>query len=99
MAVLERIGAQLESSSHPHKELVWAVACTAFFGFFCLGELLPESATVDQSLPVIVWSDVAVDSHESPAMIRIHLRDVPSVTSLGKGLTLFLGEQVTPSVQ
>ena len=55
VAVLGCIGAQLESSSHPHKELVWAVACTAFFGFFRLGELLPESSTVDQSLPVIGW--------------------------------------------
>ena len=50
-AVLGRIGAQLESSSHPHKELMWVVACTAFFGFFRMGELLPESATVDQSSP------------------------------------------------
>ena len=78
---------------------MWAVACTAFFGFIHLGELLPESATVDQSSPVILWSDVAVACRESPAMIRINLRDVPSVTSLGKGLTLFLGEQVTPYVQ
>ena len=73
-AVLGRIGAQLESSSHPQKELMWAVACTAFFVFFHLEELLPESATVDQSSPVIVWSDVTVDSRESPAMVRIHLR-------------------------
>ena len=39
-AVLGHIGAQLESSSHSHKELLWAVVCTAFFGFFRLGELL-----------------------------------------------------------
>ena len=89
-AVLGRIGAQLESSSHPHKELMWAVACTAFFGFFRMGELLPESATVDQSSPVIVWSDVAVDSHESPAMVRIHLRR-SKCDQFGKGVDIVLG--------
>ena len=89
-AVLGRIGAQLESSSHPHKELMWAVACTAFFGFFRLGELLPESATVDQSSPVIVWSDVAVDSRESPVMVRIHLRR-SKCDQFGKGVDIVLG--------
>ena len=98
MAAVGRIGAHLESSSHPHKELMWAVACTAFFGFFCMGELLPESTTVDQSSPVIVWSDVAVDNRESPAIVRIHLRR-SKCDQFGKGLTLFWGEQVTPSVQ
>ena len=30
-SVMERIRGQLESSSNPHKELLWAVACTAYF--------------------------------------------------------------------
>ncbi len=37
--VLEQIGAHLAATSHPHKELLWAISCTAFFGFFRLGEL------------------------------------------------------------
>ena len=55
-----------------------------------MGELLPESATVDQSSPVIVWSGVAVDSHESPAMIRIHLRR-SKCHQFGKGVDIVLG--------
>ena len=89
---------------------MWAVACTAFFGFFRLGELLPEPATVDQSSPVIVWSDVAVGSRESPAMVRIHLRH-SKCDQFGKGVDIVLGrtghflcpvtegERVTSSVQ
>ena len=56
--------------------------------FFLLGRA--ESATVDQSSPVIVWSDVAVESRESPAMIRIHLRH-SKCDQFGKGVDIVLG--------
>ena len=44
------IRSRLEESSHSERVLLWAVCCTAFFGFFRLGELLLESMSL---LPVI----------------------------------------------
>lgn len=32
--VLEQIRTNLSDSTHPHKVLIWAIASTAFFGFF-----------------------------------------------------------------
>ena len=89
-SVLERIRVQLNSSCHPHKELMWAVACTAFFGFFRLGELLPGSTALDQHTAVIRWSDVAIDSRENPAMVKIHLRR-SKFDQLGVGADIVLG--------
>ena len=86
---------QLESSSHPHKELMWAVACTAFFGFFRLGELLPGSATVDSATTAITWSDVAVDSRENPAMVKVHLRR-SKCDQFGVGADIILGRTGHP---
>ena len=45
---------------------------------------------MDQSSPVIVWSDVAVGSRESPAMVRIHLR-CSKCDQFGKGVDIVLG--------
>ena len=67
--LLERIRVQLPTMSHPHKELLWAIACTAFFGFFRLGELLLASTNVGQGSAVVEWRDVAVDSRENPLLI------------------------------
>ena len=90
-SVLEQIRRQLESSSHPNKELVWAVACTAFFGFFCLGELLPESASQVSPAASIMWGEVAVDSRENPAMVRIHLKR-SKCDQVGAGADIILSE-------
>ena len=46
---------------------------------------------MDQSSPAIVWSDVAVDSRESPAMIRIHLRH-SKCDQFGKGVDIVFGQ-------
>lgn len=61
----------LFTAEHPDRLVVWAIASTAFFGFFRLGELLPESAGAPHPLS---WGDVAVDSHTHPQMIQIHLK-------------------------
>ena len=42
-AIMHLIRTHLERSDLSHKQLLWAICCTAFFGFFQLGELLPES--------------------------------------------------------
>lgn len=50
------------------------IACTAFFGFFRLGELLPASSKAFNPAVDLVWGDVAVDNHASPRMVQVHLK-------------------------
>ena len=52
--------------------LVWAIAATALFGFFRLGELLVEYLRDYNAASSLSWGDVAVDSRTSPT--KIHLR-------------------------
>ena len=85
--VLSQIGDFLTASSHPEKVVLWAVACTAFFGFFRLGELLLETTT---STTGITWGDVAVDSHSAPRMIQIHLK-TSKCDQFGAGSDVVMG--------
>ena len=50
--------------------MLWALA---FFGFFRLGELLPDSSRFNAAIH-LAWGDVAVDSNHLPRMVQIHLK-------------------------
>ena len=54
--------------------MLWAVAASAFFGFFRLGELLLESTASFNPARSLAWGDVAVDSHTAPSMVQFHLK-------------------------
>ena len=77
-------------SQHPEKHVLWAVACTAFFGFFRLGELLPESANAYKQETHLSWGDVAVDCHDHPKMVQIHLKK-SKCDQFGKGVDVVVG--------
>ena len=72
--LMRRIKHALDTSLNPEKEAVWAVASTAFFGFFRLGELLPDSAKSFDKKMCLSWGDVAVDDRVAPKMIQVHLK-------------------------
>ena len=76
-----------ERSPSFESALLWAVCCTAFFGFFRLGELLPTTVRGDPALSI---GDIAVDKHDSPSLVRIHLRS-SKMDSLCHGVDVFLG--------
>ena len=50
MQVLEKVQRHLQSTTNPENLVVWAIACVAFFGFFRLGELLPDQTSVYNGL-------------------------------------------------
>ena len=66
--------------------MLWAAACLAFFGFFRLGELFGNAI----SPPAMLASDVAVDSHTSPTVLKVHLRK-GKTDPFGLGVSLYLG--------
>lgn len=88
--LLEKMRVALDKSSHPNKILVWAIAATAFFGFFRLGELLPESARGIDPAVSLMWGDVATDDAENPAMISIHLKK-SKCDQFGAGVRVVMG--------
>ncbi len=94
-SVMERIKTHLDAADTPHKELMWAICCTAFFGFFRLGELLPESkAKINQAVS-LMWGDVAVDSREKPTMIKVHLKR-SKCDQFGTGADITMGATGLP---
>lgn len=72
--ILKGIQSSLYTSSNPDKVVLWAIASSAFFGFFRLGELLPDSPTSFNLATGLAWGDVAADSHSNPLMIQFHLK-------------------------
>jgi hypothetical protein len=88
--LLLQIGQALIHSEHPERRALWAVCCTAFFGFFRLGELLlPAGATFDPTRH-LAWGDMAVDNMQSPRMIRFHLKH-SKTDQFGRGADIVLG--------
>ena len=93
--VLERIRRHLESPNQTHRELLWAICCTAFFGFFRLGKLLPECQLRSTPSSSVMWGDVAVDDRELPSMVRIHLKR-SKCNQFGAGADIVLGKTGLP---
>lgn len=72
--------------------LLWAACCLGYFGFLRAGEFTAASLS---SPPGIRVSDVAVDSHESPSVLRVHLRKAKT-DPFGKGVEIYLGKTGLP---
>ena len=80
----------LSEESEPasyESRLLWAIACTAFFGFLRLGEVFPPAG--NSTLPLLL-SDLGTDSHLDPTFFRILIRRAKN-DPFGKGSFVFLG--------
>ena len=87
-SILQRLRAIWESSATSYETIMmWAVCCTAFFGFFRLGELLEGSSSSCRG-PTI--NEVATDSHDKPSMVMIHLR-TSKTDQFSQGVDIYLG--------
>ena len=87
---LARIREVLLSSSQPNRVVMWVMACTAFFGFFRLGELLPVSRSAFNAATDLSWGDVAVDDRSAPRMAQIHLK-TSKCDKFGQGADVVVG--------
>ena len=88
--LLKQIKATLECSEYPEGRLLWAVCCSAFFGFFRLGELLLPAGTAFDSTRHLGWGDMAVDDPQSPTMVRFRLKQ-SKLDQFGRGANIVLG--------
>ena len=92
--ILAQLHGNLTQSSRPDRVLIWAVAATAFFGFFRLGELLVDAPKNYSPATDLSWGDVSVDDRASPTMVKIHLRQ-SKCDQFGKGVEVIIGRTDT----
>ena len=88
--VLRRIQASLVAEGNLEDLAYWAVATTAFFGFFRLGELLVETETSYNPALHLSWGDVAVNDRSSATMVKLHLKK-SKCDQFGTGADVHLG--------
>ena len=83
------------ASANPEKHVIWAVAASAFFGFFRLGGLLPASLSSYNPVTSLSWGDVSVDSHTDLQMIQFHIK-VSKCDQFGSGTNVVVGKTGIP---
>ena len=89
--LLSLLHSHWESTVHPERQVLWAVAVLCFAGFFRLGELLqsPDSSSV------LSWGDVSIDNRDDPSVIRVYLR-FSKCDQYGRGVKVYVGQCVSP---
>ena len=88
--LLRRVKGALEASAHSERILLWAVCCTAFFGFFRLGELLLTSPAAFNPRLHLAWEDLAMDNPTNPRILKLHLKQ-SKTDQTGHGADVVLG--------
>ena len=87
MRQLQNVWSNAPAVDQYQATMLWAACCLGFFGFMRAGEF---SATNPREPPSIRASDVAVDSHANPTMVRVFLRRAKT-DPFGKGVSVYLG--------
>ena len=70
--------------------MLWAAACTGFFGFLRSGEFTVPSPGAYNKEVHLDLEDLAIDSHASPSMIRVHIKQ-SKTDPFRKGADIYLG--------
>ena len=77
----------LSAPENADNAMLWAAACTGFFGFLRAGD--PSKQAYDPEVHLNL-ADLAIDSHDHPSLIRLLIK--PSKTDLFReGVEVFLG--------
>ena len=90
-SILRQIRALWSTRAHEFDiVMLWAACCTAFFGFFRMGEITSATTKGQQHDRGVMVDDVAVDNPHNPTMIKIHLRR-SKTDQYGKGVDIYMG--------
>ena len=74
--------------------MLWAAACTGFFGFLHAGEFTVPAAGAYDKDEHLSLSDLATDSHSRPSVFRIRIKQ-SKTDPLRKGADVYLGAKGT----
>ena len=69
--------------------MMWAACCTAFFGFFRIGEITVDAQAASSTNCVAV-GNIVVDDHLAPTVVKIHLR-CSKTDQFGRGVDVYVG--------
>ena len=69
--------------------ILWATCCVCFFGFFRLGELIPETPGAYNSDLHMRLADVAADNPAKPQVLSLYLKRAKT-DQLGKGSMVYI---------
>ena len=70
--------------------MLWAAACTGFFGFLRAGEFtVPSKQAYDPEVHLNL-ADLAIDSHDHPSLIRLRIKQ-SKTDPFREGVEIFLG--------
>ncbi len=75
---------------HPDSIMLWAAACTGFFGFLRAGEFTVPSHNAYDADVHLSLSDVSIDCHRSPSLVQLHIKQ-SKTDPLRVGIHLSLG--------
>ena len=81
----------ISSTPNPDNIMLWAAACTGFFDFLRTGEFTVSSTRDYDSGVHLNWSDLAIDDHRSPSLIRLHIKQ-SKTDPFRQGVEIFLGK-------
>lgn len=70
--------------------MLWAAACTGFFGFLRAGEFTVPSAQAYDKEVHLNLNDLAIDSHTNPSVIRLRIKQ-SKTDPFRKGADIYLG--------
>ena len=70
--------------------MLWAAACTGFFGFLRAGEFtVPTAGAYDKDIHLSL-GDLATDSHSSPSLFRVRIKQ-SKTDPFRQGADIYLG--------
>ena len=89
--IMQQIKELLLKSPHDYNSiLMWAVCCTAFFGFLRCSEFtVPKEQDYDPNVH-LSYADVAIDCKEDPRILQIYIKQ-SKTDPFRKGVKLSLG--------
>ena len=70
--------------------MLWAAACIGFFGFLRAGEFTVPSAEAYDPDTHLNLSDIALDSHTSPSVVRVSIKQ-SKTDPFRQGVDIFIG--------
>ena len=70
--------------------MIWATCCTAYFGFLRVSEFTSSSPNHSNSFTDLLLSDIAIDNHVAPQVIRITLKQ-SKTDQYRQGTHIYLG--------
>ena len=80
----------LQGNPHPNSIMLWAAACTGFFGFLRAGEFtVPSQQSYDPKIHLNI-SDIALDSHVCPSILRLRIKQ-SKTDPFHQGVDIYLG--------